>query len=165
MPKLISFSCFMLFWVFYELSGGSDFTPRERIVISQAPFARPNAQRSTYQRPIAATQAVNASYVPVSTEPLTAVRLSPNPPAETLVITPTPVRVPEIETSSPDVRIVAGSRVNLRRGPGTSHQVVDTLPYGTAAEVIAINDLGWAQIRLIESGKTGWMAARLLSEG
>ena len=35
---------------------------------------------------------------------------------------------------------------------------------GTQAEVIAINGDGWAQIRLIEGGASGWMAARLLGD-
>lgn len=165
MPKLISFSCFMLFWVFYEFSGGAEFTPRERVIISQTPFAQPNTRISTYERPIAATQVVNASYVPVSTEPLTAIKSAPAPRQEAPIIAPTPVLEPEVETPAYELRFVAGTRVNLRHGPGTTHQVLDTLPYGTTAEVIVMNDQGWAQIRLIESGKTGWMAARLLSEG
>jgi len=54
MPKLITFSCFMLFWVFYEMSGGSDFTPRERVITSQAPFTQNG------QGPNNATQFANA---------------------------------------------------------------------------------------------------------
>ena len=49
MPKLITFSCFMLFWVFYEMSGGSDFTPRERIVTSPAPFEQNTISKTSYQ--------------------------------------------------------------------------------------------------------------------
>jgi hypothetical protein len=165
MPKLITFSCFMLFWVFYEMSGGAAFEPQERVVHSQAPFSKPGTQNLTYQRPIAAAQVMTASYVPVTTEPLVAISVAPTMQQETPVIAPAPAAEPEIEAPQRDFRFVAGNRVNLRRGPGTAHQVVETLPFGTTAEVIVTNDQGWAQIRLTESGKTGWMATRLLSEG
>jgi hypothetical protein len=165
MPKLITFSCFMLFWVFYEMSGGADFAPTERVVVSQAPFAQPAARNMTYQRPINTAPVVNASYVAVSTEPLTAIIAAPAVILQTPVIAPIPTVAPKVEAPQIELRFVAGNRVNLRRGPGTDHQVVDTLARGTQAEIIAQNDLGWAQIRLIESGQTGWMAARLLSEG
>ena len=63
-----------------------------------------------------------------------------------------------------DLRAVAGSRVNMRSGPGTSFDVLDTLPQGTEAEVIEVNADGWARIRVLESGAEGWMAERLLTE-
>ncbi len=165
MPKLITFSCFMLFWVFYEMSGGADFEPKERVVVSQAPFAQSTTRNVTYQRPVAKAQVMNASYVPVSTEPLTAVNVAPAATVAAPSIVPMPTVAPEIKAPTIDLRFVAGNRVNLRRGPGTNHQVVDTLSQGTQAEILAMNDLGWAQIRLTESGQTGWMAARLLSDG
>ena len=170
MPRLITFSSFMLFWVFYEMSGGADFEPRERVVVSQAPFTQTAARNITYQRPIAVPQVQNASYIPVATEPLTAVSATATarqepPKAESAPIAPIPAAPPESAAPTPEIWFVAGNRVNLRMGPGTDHQVLDTLPQGTAAELVATNDDGWAQIRLAESGKTGWMAMRLLSEG
>ena len=64
MPKLITFSCFMLFWVFYEMSGGSDFSPRERIVISQAPFEQNTISKTSFQPPTDgnAEFVINASF-------------------------------------------------------------------------------------------------------
>ena len=166
MPKLITFSCFMLFWVFYEMSGGSEFKPQERVVVSQAPFTQDAERQLTYQPEDAAPHAMSASYVPVSTEPLTAVStLSIAQQPTQTPIAPIPLLEPEPEVAAIDLRFVAGNRVNLRRGPGTNHQVVDTLPRGTAAEVIVVNDHGWAQIRLTETGMTGWMSTRLLSDG
>lgn len=153
MPKLITFSCFMLFWVFYEMSGGSDFQPRDRVVMSQAPFARSDTDNRTRQRPTTTLQIVNASYVPVETQPLGA------------PITPVPEKSLQSIENIMEFRFVAGNRVNLREGPGTNHAVVDTLARGTSAELVASNDNGWAQIRLTETGQTGWMAERLLSDG
>lgn len=63
-----------------------------------------------------------------------------------------------------DIRLVAGSRVNMRSGPGTNYAVLDTLDGGTAAEVLEVDASGWARIRLQDSGQIGWMAERLLSE-
>ena len=167
MPKLITASCFLLFWVFYEMSGGADFAPRDRVIVSQAPFAQTPSRNLTYERRIKAPQVTNASYAPVATEPLIAinVRTTPQVVAPAEPVASVPIAELAIETPTLDLRYVAGNRVNLRRGPGTNHAVLDTLRQGTAAEVIATNDLGWAQIRLIESGQTGWIAARLLSEG
>lgn len=62
-----------------------------------------------------------------------------------------------------DLRAVAGSRVNMREGPGTGFGVIDTLPGGTEAEVIEVNADGWARIRIIGTNQTGWMAERLLN--
>lgn len=64
-------------------------------------------------------------------------------------------------TASTETVTVSGSRVNMRSGPGTDFGVVVTLPEGTEAELIEARD-GWANIRVTQSGQTGWMAARLL---
>ncbi|MEL6685748.1 MAG: SH3 domain-containing protein [Pseudomonadota bacterium] len=176
MPKLITASCFVLFWVFYEMSGGADFQPRERVVISQSPFAQPATRKVTYERPQNAPQVTNASYIPVSTEPLTAINAAVVNTSATPVITPevavaapAPVQEPVVVAPAPklvpELVYVSGNRVNLRRGPGTDHRVIVTLPQGTAAEIITTNDIGWTQIRLKDSDQTGWMATRLLSKG
>ena len=52
----------------------------------------------------------------------------------------------------------------MRAGPGTSFDVVDTLPQGVEAEILQVNEADWAQIRLLETNQTGWMAAWLLSD-
>ena len=64
-----------------------------------------------------------------------------------------------------DIRQVAGTRVNMRQGPGTDFGVIDTLPGGTQAEVLEVAANGWARIRIIDSGAEGWMAERLLTDG
>ena len=170
MPKLIIFSCFMLFWAFFQMSGGTDFSPRERVVVSQAPFAQSSQSPVVLDRPVITPQVVTASYVPVETEVLVTTVSVPavNIPARDAVEEPlAPATTPEKIEEEPtfELRFVAGNRVNLREGPGTGHSVLATLPRGTATAVIATNADGWAQIRLTESGITGWIAERLLSEG
>jgi hypothetical protein len=149
----------MLFWVFYEMSGGGDFTPRERVVTSQAPFTQNTRSNTSTQRPTNEQFVVNAAYTPVVTSPLDAANAAPSPK----VIVDAPVTNPA--PAPVDLRYVAANRVNLRTGPSTTDPVIDTITRGAAAEVISLNDDGWAQIRLTGSGQTGWMATRLLSEG
>jgi len=166
MPKLITASCFMLFWVFYEMSGGADFAPREREVLSQSPFAQP-LQTTTAQidtRPVNAPLVTNASFTPVEVEVLPAVATTTPEVMETIAATPA---TPPATAAAPEVALfyVSGNWVNMRRGPGTNHPVVDTLPRGTEVELIASNDIGWVRIRLTETNQLGWMAESLLSEG
>lgn len=167
MPKLVTFSCFMLFWVFYEMSGGSDFQPTERTVVSQAPFARSAPSRTASEYPIVAPRVATATYIPVET-----IMLEPtSPTSEAILASVTIDGLPAAPATRPPVpvrileqRIIVASRVNLREGPSTNHSILDTLPRGSRAEILAVNNDGWAQIRLMDSGKVGWMAERLLSD-
>ena len=84
---------------------------------------------------------------------------SPDAAAETDV---QPVSAPEI---SGDLRQVAGTRVNMRSGPGTEFGVVTTLSRGADVEVFEVNASGWARLRNVATGQEGWMAERLLSGG
>lgn len=62
-----------------------------------------------------------------------------------------------------DLRRVAGSRVNMREGPGTNFGVIVTLDGGTEVEVLEVSDTGWARLRTVSTGQEGWMAERLLT--
>lgn len=170
MPKLITFSCFMMFWVFYEMSGGADFEPRERVIVSQAPFAKPGTVRQPLDRPTNAALVTNAEFTPVETEVLPAAMpvafaiSAPALPSQDVVTTAV-AEPAQPEVAPLDIVVVSGSRVNFRRGPGTNHAVLDTLAKGTKAELIGTNDNGWARIRLIDSAQMGWMAESMLSDG
>ena len=72
---------------------------------------------------------------------------------------PEPVASPEL-----DIRLVAGSVVNMRAGPGTNFDVVGQMPQGTEAEVLRTDESGWAFIRILATNQEGWMAERLLSD-
>jgi hypothetical protein len=61
-----------------------------------------------------------------------------------------------------DIRMVKAELVNLRQGPGTFYEVEDQLKQGTKVEVLDDDGLGWVELRVLESGKTGWMADYLL---
>ncbi|PUB14786.1 SH3 domain-containing protein [Yoonia sediminilitoris] len=162
MSKFIISTCLFTFWAFYELSGGADFQPRERVIIaastSSAKTEVPVIQAAL---PVAAPQQPTAGVTPV------AYRVIPAPDAEPVIAQVALVRenvVTAPEPSFADIRVVAGDWVNMRGGPSTHDIVLDTLPRGTQAEVIAVNPDGWAQIRLADNGQIGWMATRLLSD-
>lgn len=91
--------------------------------------------------------------------------------AETAPLAPAPdaAAVPDDPASDPieealgealGLRTVAGSRVNLRGGPGTEFDVVGQLDEGARAEVLQ-DAGGWAEVRTAD-GATGWMASRFL---
>lgn len=64
-----------------------------------------------------------------------------------------------------DIRVVSGSRVNVRNGPGTNYGVVDTLIRGDRVEVLDDSGSGWVRMRATDGGTVGWMADFLLTEG
>ena len=75
--------------------------------------------------------------------------------------TPAPMSAPTPVTEN--LHYVTGNRVNLRSGPSTGDGVVAQLLRGARAELLAEAGDGWVQIRDIESGNSGFMAARFLA--
>ncbi len=69
----------------------------------------------------------------------------------------------EIEISEPDIRIVKGTLVNMRSGPGTDYDVVDQLEQATEVEVLTDAGNGWVELRPVGGGATGWIAEFLLT--
>ena len=165
MPKFMIFTCLMLFWAFYEMSGGADFKPLERQITSAAPWETNRPANRIVEAPavqpadIQVTQHQSPAYKVMLAHQTNAFE----PPA---IVNARAEEVLEAAgVANVDLRLVLGNRVNMREGPGTNHLVLATVSRGTQAEVIAINGDGWAQIRLVESGARGWMAVRLLGDG
>ncbi len=162
MPRYMIVTSLFLFWAFFEMSGGTDFEPPLRDVVADADnadpifedYAAPVTVAVTVPEPALEAVLVMASY---EDEPLAISSVVSDVALETMA---SPAFIAPQAT---DVRLVSGDWVNMRDGPSTQYQVLETLPRGTEAEVIDVNGDGWAQIRLIGSGKTGWMAERLLS--
>ena len=62
--------------------------------------------------------------------------------------------------SGDGVRATTQANLRLRSGPGTTHQILDVLPFGTSVSVIGRNASGdWIQVTY--QGRTGWVAAWL----
>ena len=68
-------------------------------------------------------------------------------------------------TPTEDFRIVSGSRVNLRDGPGIRYDVVGQLPRDTRVEVLEDAGTGWVRLREVDGDVTGWVAEFLLIGG
>ncbi|MDE0849970.1 SH3 domain-containing protein [Yoonia sp.] len=169
MNKFIIMSFLVLGVVFYEMSGGGDFVSETRIVTEKAQIvdekpiiettdvsvSRNNAASLMALNPTVTT--VSLDTAPVTEQQPVAIQVA-TPAAEA----PIPETVVEVVTAVLDIRAVAGSRVNMRQGPGTNFPVLDTLDGGTQAEVLEINANGWAQIEVLNTGQIGWMSTRLL---
>ena len=165
MGKLIVGTFLILGFAFYELSGGADFEPEgQRAQIAAAEIveeaATPEVTRSNSATLI--NVAAEAPAQPDEAQVIQAVVEA----VELEVVEEEPAVEVVVEEVAPplDLRLVAGSRVNMRAGPGTDYSVLDTLPGGTQTEVIEVNAEGWARIRISDTGQIGWMAERLLSE-
>ncbi|MEJ6404337.1 SH3 domain-containing protein [Yoonia sp. 2307UL14-13] len=163
MPKLIIVTSLMLFWAFYEMSGGADFQPLERepAVARSKAIVPPLPEAEETVVTFVAEPQVTPQVVAEQEAAIERVGYEREP---VLISTAAPVSAPE-PADPRDIRLVTGDWVNMRDGPSTAFDVLNTLPKGTEAEIIASNSDGWAQIRLLDSGQTGWMAERLLTDG
>ncbi|MDQ7071511.1 MAG: SH3 domain-containing protein [Rhodobacterales bacterium] len=102
----------------------------------------------------------NARRVPrtdVETEAETATQADQPAPPQTAVVPPSNPVKPKY------IREVRGTRVNMRGGPGTRYSVLAKLTKGMEVEVIGIPGDGWVKLRVIETGRVGWMAERLVT--
>ena len=167
MGKFMIFTFLVLGVVFYEMSGGADFVPESRTAMTAEA-----APAAAAPEPVQATRAETASLVNIN---LRVTRSAPQvdetvieaavfEAVATAPATAEPAVEAVAETPSIDLRYIAGNRVNVRSGPGTNFDRIDTVDGGTEAEVILIDDTsGWAQVRLVGSGLEGWVAERLLT--
>lgn len=156
-------------WAYYEMSGGAEFEPEQRQIAAAdqteqvAPeiVARANAttllsvSTSNVVQPVAETSPEQIIEIAAQAAELDSVEAAP-------VVEPAP-QITEVEPEL-DIRAVAGSRVNMRMGPGTDFDVITTLTGGTELEVLEVNADGWANVSTVDRGIEGWMAERLLTD-
>lgn len=137
---------------FYELSGGSDFEAEVRQELSRAAIIDVTRDSNDL------TSGFASSTVLVSYDQSENVEVNDEPLA---VLEDQPSDVQELVF---DIKTVAGAGVNMRTGPGTSYGVAVKLDRGTEVEVLEVLSTGWAHLRVVETGRVGWMAARFLDE-
>lgn len=215
--RLIIVTFGFLGWGFYELSGGSEFSPETlaeaemradqapvTTLVAETPLASVNegpeiatrqagislvsVTREIEPRPALATTmgslaaptqaSVLTARVSTSSAPQTvqedvilfeslvdgaptAADLFDQAKSEEVTLVSTPTTAP-VDIANPYWE-VAGSRVNMRDGPSTNFGVIATLTQGTQLIVIESQDSGWAQVEILNTGQTGWMAQRLLT--
>jgi len=162
-------------WAYFELSGGADFVaesrPLDAVSLAQsdaspdqsAPEPVVTAATAPATAALVATPASLARETPAASPAPTAPEPEQTPATltfESLAQVPERVSTP----AEADLRAVAGARVNMRAGPGTSYGVIDTLSQGTPVEVLEVQANGWARLVVSDTGTEGWMAARLLTD-
>lgn len=183
---LITFA--FLGWSFYEMSGGSEFDPSKArltnvkedplkpVQVAQLPKSEPKADVTRVSLNLTSVNDVLGTKAKPASKPVVTRVKAVEPEAEPTIILPsliadvdTPAVQPQPEPTETvlitDVRVVSGSRVNVRGGPGTSFQVVNKLVQGDEVEILEDNGSGWVLLRPVSGGPTGWMADFLLSEG
>ena len=129
---------------FFHLSDGTKFEPEQRLATVEVVTQR--AAEPVFV-PFAATEPAQPEILLASLEtPLTMTDATPEPtPAFT------------------DLRVVTGSSVRMRSGPGTSNDIITSLTRGTEVAVLEDGGNGWVRLQVVETGAEGWMAERLLA--
>lgn len=190
MWRFILMTFVFLGWSFYELSGGADFEPEQRIAVRDSTpndarsgtitgistaTARPGADTPIASRP-AVTLPQTTTFVRVTLARLSVseigssnlalgaekARLLTQRQAPHPVIQNAAVLLP-IPEKLKDIRSVRGTRVNMRGGPGTRYSVVAKLTKGMQVEILRIPGNGWIKLRVMDTGRVGWMAERLVT--
>jgi uncharacterized protein YgiM (DUF1202 family) len=192
MTRFVLLSFAFLGWAFYEVSGGSDFEPQTpgRLMVAEAATTQPAPETAETTAPIVTaalltteetvTQSPASLDVPTTrrdtgpaeVRPALVSMPMPTPATERVRISPSPSAPTEatLGTSAieqeqvADLRSVRGSRVNMRSGPGTSYGVIGSLVRGDRVEVLRDPGSGWVKLKVEETGRIGWMSARLLTK-
>jgi len=69
---------------------------------------------------------------------------------------PTPAEPPK------DIRIVSGTRVNMRDGPGTIYPIIGKARMGQQVEVLSESGTGWLRLRVLPEQQVGWISSSLI---
>ncbi|MCM2562718.1 SH3 domain-containing protein [Lutimaribacter sp. EGI FJ00013] len=168
-------------WSFYELSGGGDYAPRSgslqaggfSVFAPVAPAATINPAPPSSGDEVARAAfdpgelpRVNVSLpsiaAPDRTKPV--FEKARVVSAATTPTAPAPEAVPAPEPQS-DLREISGNVVNMRMGPGTKFNVATTLRRGDLVEVLDDPGTGWLNLRVVDTGRVGWIADFLVTAG
>ena len=164
MTRFILVTFFFLAVAFYEMSGGTTFIAEQRVAgADTAPETVTRAETT----PLAALpQVEEPKVVDTLTVPLIDPIVAAAPVTDAPVIDAAVIAaVVEQVAAAPqiDLRRVTAERVNVREGPGTDYAVMGRLVQGAETEVLEIDSVGWAHVRVIDSGLLGWVSAEFLA--
>jgi hypothetical protein len=177
MSRFVFLSIFFLGWAFYELSGGADFTAEleaEKLAAAQLEEDRKQtealaakATQLAAQKAAAESSVVTEAMVTRAAFDPTQVQLKPAAQAASSA-EPATVEPASAKPATPepqlDIRQVRGTRVNVRNGPSTRYNVILKLTRGTRVEILQEPGNGWVKLKVEDTGRIGWMAARLLEQ-
>jgi hypothetical protein len=199
--KFVFLSLALLGWIFWELSGGSDFEPKPRAQMTEDNKPQQFEDASVVARASLSVPIIKVRATPAVTQASTTSEFLPSATAvavggepqlgavpvviaslatglDTFATPGAPVLIKSVATDAAiedsvalaletqqakDFRRVRGSRVNMRGGPGTSYSVLVVLARDSEVEVLRENGSGWVKLRDTDSGRIGWMAAKMLS--
>ncbi|MBU2983621.1 SH3 domain-containing protein [Lentibacter algarum] len=166
----------LLGFSFYELSGGADYAPadgsRQALAAERHEAEAQRLLAEAQSKPTAPTPApVITAAQGEAVIVLASVTQQTEAPQKPEATTPTtPVVDPDkladvtaLSQAATDIREVTGNRVNLRKGPGTDYAAVGKLTRGQAVQVLADTGDGWLKLRVVETGRIGFMADFLLT--
>ena len=159
MLRFMTASFLLLGWTLYEASGGADYTPPAAVATPVIAASRDDvaAEGATEFTALEA----RAYVAPAIPDPMP-VEIVSRGRTDLGPVAPLPASADTVAPQTTKaVYAVTGAGVNMRSGPGTSHEVIATLPLGAKAEVIE-SDGNWNHIRL-EDGTDGWMSANYLA--
>ena len=189
---LVSFA--FLGWAFFELSGGTDFEPRgmrapapEPRAAAVPPAPVPPVATTVAARPVIAPRRTAPAPPKATTGHTDLIRALAVLPAEDggsaggfvsddgrvaslgeiaarPQITTLPAAAPARPATATDLREVAGTRVNMRDGPGTIYPVIARLHLGQEVEVLDDSGTGWLRLRTTEGRVTGWASKSLIGD-
>jgi uncharacterized protein YraI len=109
-------------------SDSSDPSNRSELSVTSSPFET------------SGTAGTDGTEVPGETTPTPETE-----PTKTPTVTPAPTTAPVTETAE-SATYYATAQVNIRSGPGTAYDIVDTLERGDAIQVVASTSNGWKKI-------------------
>ncbi|NDV02146.1 SH3 domain-containing protein [Pseudoroseicyclus tamaricis] len=159
MKSFITVTFLFLGGAYYALSDGPNFVPESQspMEVAAADISDVEVTRAAGDDVVLASMTNAGSLnLPVIAEPASAEpEIALEPEAEVIEVAAAPA------ADEMDIWEVAGSRVNMRAGPGTDYLVLDTLNGGTDLELLETR-AGWARVRLVDGEVEGWMAERLL---
>jgi hypothetical protein len=174
MGKIIVITFAFMAFAFYELSGGSDF-----VAIADEKRAALAVEQAKEQRLIAETKAERLNTQPEAQIVLASATVSTSGTVvQDVEVTPPLVEEEKIEAvtevaavletvveeePAADMRKVTAARVNMRQGPGQNFSVVAKLNNGDEVEILQDPGDGWVKLKVMDSGRIGWMADFLLT--
>lgn len=163
MKRFIVLSFIVMAVGYYELSGGADFQPEVRVIAEAEPPAETLVTRAETTVEIVT---LDAPVTAPAADPAIEAALADIVPVVEPVVEPEPVQEASAQpVAAPvaDLRIVTGSRVNLREGPGTDFSVLNQATEGLVMEVLEEGAAGWVRVRSQDGGLSGWMSSDFLA--
>ena len=161
MTRFILVTFFFLAVAFYEMSGGAGFVPEQRIAAAEPVDAVTRADTAELASLTVVQEAATTEVLP-ELLPVPLIAATEPPAQDDAVVDAIVAEVAQAPAAVQDLRQVIAERVNMREGPGTDFAVMDRLVQGTEAEVLETDAAGWARVRVLESGLSGWVSAEFL---